>query len=43
MTLKEADRFTVVKRLQNKNLTLRAAAAELGLSYRQMKRLLEAL
>lgn len=39
MTLKEADRFTVVKRLLNKDLTLGAAAAELGLSYRQLKRL----
>lgn len=39
MTLKEADRLTVIKRLENKNLNLGSSARELGVSYRQMKRI----
>ncbi len=39
MTLKELDRLTVVKRLENKDLNIRKAARELGISARQMKRI----
>lgn len=39
MTLKEADRLAVMKRVENKNIRLEAAARELGTSYRQAKRI----
>ncbi|MGH7890281.1 MAG: ISNCY family transposase, partial [Thermodesulfobacteriota bacterium] len=39
MTLKEADRLAVMKRVESKNLSLGQAARELGTSYRQMKRI----
>jgi transposase len=39
MTLKEADRLAVLKRVENKNLSLGQAARELGSSYRQIKRI----
>lgn len=38
MTLKEADRLTVVKRIGNKELSIGDGARELGISSRQMKR-----
>ncbi len=38
MTLKEADRLAVVKRIQNKELNIGSGARELGISSRQMKR-----
>ncbi len=38
MTLKEADRLAVVKRIQTKELNIGSAARELGISSRQMKR-----
>ena len=39
MTLKEANRLAVLKRIENKKLNLGQAARELGISYRQTKRL----
>lgn len=39
MTMKEADRLTVVRRIEIENLSLGCAARELGISYRQMKRI----
>lgn len=39
MSLREADRFAVAKRIENKELTLGEGARELGISYRQIKRL----
>lgn len=38
MTLKEADRLTVVKRIETKELNIGSGARELGISSRQMKR-----
>ena len=38
MTLKEADRLAVVKRIETKELNIRSGARELGISSRQMKR-----
>lgn len=38
MTLKEADRLAVVRRIQNKELNIGSGARELGISPRQMKR-----
>ena len=38
MTLREADRLAVVKRIQNKELNIGDGAGELGISSRQMKR-----
>jgi hypothetical protein len=35
MTLKEADRLSVMKRLESKEINLRRASEELGFSYRQ--------
>jgi transposase len=39
MTLKEADRFAIMKRLENKEINLQKAAEELGLSYKQISRI----
>lgn len=39
MTLKEADRLSVMRRLDDKEINLKKAAAELGLSYKQTYRL----
>ena len=39
MTLKEADRLAVVRRIENKDLTIGDGARELGISPRQMKRI----
>jgi transposase len=39
MTLKEADRLVVVRKIENKYLNIRNAAIELGISTRQMKRI----
>jgi transposase len=39
MTLKEVDRLTVVKRIENKDLNISKAGRELGISTRQMKRI----
>jgi len=39
MTLKEADRLAVLKRIENKDLTIGDGARELGISPRQMKRI----
>src|SRR5579871_3944438 len=41
MTLKEADRLSVVKRIESKELSLCFGARELGISPRQMKRILK--
>lgn len=38
MTLREADRLSVVKRIANKELSISSGARELGMSSRQMKR-----
>ena len=38
MTLKEADRLTVMRLLENKKINLKEASNDLGLSYRQMIR-----
>ena len=37
MTLKEADRFAIMKRLENKEINLQKASEELWLSYKQSK------
>ena len=39
MTLKEAERLSVMRQVDKKNLTLRKASEELGLSLRQTKRI----
>ena len=39
MTLKEADRLTIMKQLEDRKITLKKAARELGISYRQQIRL----
>lgn len=39
MTIKEADRYTVVKAVKNKKINLKQGAKELCLSYSQMKRI----
>lgn len=39
MTLKEADRLAVLRQVESKNLDLGRAAKELGMCYRQVKRL----
>src|SRR5271157_4341694 len=39
MTLKEADRLTVMRLLENKKITLKQASKELSLSYRQQIRI----
>lgn len=39
MTLKEADRLAIVKRVTKKELTIQEASRELGISTRQMKRI----
>lgn len=39
MTLKEADRLSVAKRIESKKLSLESGARELGISLRQMKRI----
>ena len=39
MTFKEADRLAVLKRIENKSLTIGDGARELGISPRQMKRI----
>ena len=38
MTLKEADRLSVMKRLENKEINLTKATEELGFCYRQVLR-----
>lgn len=39
MTLKEADRLAILRRVECKNIPLGKAAQELGMSYRQIKRI----
>lgn len=38
MSIKEAERLSLMKQVDNKSVTLRRAAEELGLSVRQIKR-----
>jgi len=38
MTIKEADKYSVIKRIESKKINLKQASKELGLSYRQTRR-----
>jgi len=39
MTIKEADKYSVIKRIESKKINLKQASKELGLSYRQTRRI----
>jgi len=37
MTIKEADKYSVMKRIERKKINLKKASKELGISYRQTR------